>query len=68
LFPVVVPFLLNIPERFGLSFRGWDLVLFVFAGTYLAAAACWILLNPNGTIFDTPATSETRPASLRGRV
>lgn len=52
LFPIVVPFLLNVPERLGLSFSGWDLVLFVFAGTYLAAAACWILLNPNGTIFD----------------
>ena len=26
---------------------GWDLALAVFAGMHLAAAACWLLLNPN---------------------
>lgn len=30
----------------------WDYVLFFFAGIYVAAAICWGLLNPNGTIFD----------------
>jgi sugar phosphate permease len=35
----------------------WDLVLFFFAGIYLAAAVCWGLLNPTGTIFDRSAAS-----------
>jgi ACS family glucarate transporter-like MFS transporter/ACS family D-galactonate transporter-like MFS transporter len=44
-FPVVVPWLVG-------PGRDWDLVLVVFAGIHLAAAACWALLNPNGTVFD----------------
>jgi ACS family glucarate transporter-like MFS transporter len=28
----------------------WDLVLFAFAGTYLAAAICWVFLNPERPI------------------
>jgi hypothetical protein len=35
----------------------WDRVLRVFAGLHLAAAACWLGLNPRGTIFD-PAGAE----------
>jgi ACS family glucarate transporter-like MFS transporter len=30
----------------------WDLAILVLAGTYLAAALSWALLNPNGTVFD----------------
>jgi MFS family permease len=44
-FPVVVGWLVG---RTG----NWDLVLFLFAGIYVAAAVCWVPLNPNGTIFD----------------
>lgn len=42
-FPVVVP-------RLVFWTGSWDLVLFVFAGLYVASALCWALLNPNGTI------------------
>ncbi|MCI0461357.1 MAG: MFS transporter [Gemmataceae bacterium] len=37
----------------------WDLAIIVLAGTYLAAALCWALLNPNGNICDRrePAAS-----------
>ncbi len=45
IFPVVVPYLLKLPG-------GWDLVLVVFGLVYLAAALCWALLNPNGTVFE----------------
>ncbi|MBX3413048.1 MAG: MFS transporter [Pirellulales bacterium] len=31
---------------------GWHLVLPLFAGLYLAAGLCWLLLNPTGTVFD----------------
>ena len=30
----------------------WDYVLFFFVGIYVAAAICWGLLNPQGSIFD----------------
>jgi hypothetical protein len=40
-----------VPELVLLS-GSWDLVLFVFAGIYVAAAACWLLLEPRGTVFD----------------
>jgi MFS family permease len=43
-FPVVVPWLIDWTGS-------WDVVVFVFAGIYLAAAFFWMLLNPNGTIF-----------------
>jgi nitrate/nitrite transporter NarK len=46
-FPLVVPWLVRLTGN-------WDLVLFVFAGVYLAAAACWLPINPNGTVFDRP--------------
>jgi MFS family permease len=29
---------------------GWDATLFVFAGAHIAAALCWLPLNPNGVI------------------
>jgi len=44
-FPLLVPPLVN-------ATGSWDLVLFLFAGIYLAAGLCWIPFNPNGTIFD----------------
>jgi ACS family glucarate transporter-like MFS transporter len=43
LFPLVVPWL---KERTG----SWDAVLYTFAGVYAAAALCWVMLNPAGTI------------------
>jgi MFS family permease len=49
-FPVVVPWLIDWTG-------GWDAVLFVFAGLYLAAAFFWMLLNPTGTIFDRRGNS-----------
>jgi MFS family permease len=44
-FPVAVPWLLK-------NFGGWDAVLVVFGGTYVLAAAFWLILNPNGNILD----------------
>ncbi len=32
--------------------QSWDAVLLLFAGICTAAAVCWLLLNPNGTVFD----------------
>jgi MFS family permease len=29
----------------------WEPVLFLFAGMYAAAAVCWMVLNPRGTLF-----------------
>jgi ACS family glucarate transporter-like MFS transporter len=52
-FPVVVPPLLDM--------GGWDLVLLVFGGIYLAAAFFWLQLNPSGTVFDRPG-----PGSMGG--
>ena len=44
-FPIAVPWILA-------TTGSWDAVLVVFGGIYLAAAACWMLLNPAGTVFD----------------
>jgi ACS family glucarate transporter-like MFS transporter len=33
---------------------GWNSALAVFAGLHLAAAVCWLVLNPNGTIGEHP--------------
>jgi sugar phosphate permease len=30
----------------------WNAVVFLFTGCWLAAAACWLLLVPRGTVFD----------------
>jgi len=32
----------------------WEPVLFLFAGIYAAAAACWIAIAPRGTLFEEP--------------
>jgi MFS family permease len=44
-FPLVVPPLVA-------AAGSWDIVLFLFAGTYVAAGVCWMLVDPNGSIFD----------------
>jgi MFS family permease len=46
-FPVVVPWLL-------LLGGGWDLVLFVFAGIFLAAALCWLLVDVDRSVSGSP--------------
>jgi MFS family permease len=46
-FPLLTP---SLVEATG----SWDLVLFLFAGLYLAAALCWLPFNPEGTLFDRP--------------
>jgi MFS family permease len=30
----------------------WESVLLLFGGMFLASAFCWLMLNPNGSIFD----------------
>lgn len=42
-FPVAVSYLVG-------STDSWDAVLFLFAGTYLAAALAWLLLKPDGSV------------------
>ncbi len=49
LFPVIVG------AMFDLQF--YDPVLILMACIYVAAALCWMLLNPNGTVFDESGTS-----------
>jgi len=44
--PIIVAL---IAERTG----NWNVVLIFFVGIYLGAAACWALLNPEGTIDDS---------------
>ena len=50
IFPILVPYLLKLPG-------GWNSVLFVFGGLYLAAMVFWILLKSEGTVFDSAETS-----------
>lgn len=38
--------------------KNWDYVLLSITGIYLAAAVCWSLLNPNGSLFDEPLAEE----------
>jgi ACS family glucarate transporter-like MFS transporter len=38
---------------------GWNLVLLVFAGMHLAAALCWLVLDPNATIDEALAADRT---------
>ena len=56
-FPLVVPTLVGTPV-------GWDLVLFVFAGVYVAAGACWMLVNPNSSIVGKSQISRTKPQTV----
>ena len=42
--PIVVGYLIAYLTRSGES---WDAVLYLFAANYLAAAICWLLLDPN---------------------
>jgi MFS family permease len=44
LFPLAVPILVR--------WMSWSDVLFVFAGIYLAAALCWLAIDPNRTIYE----------------
>jgi MFS family permease len=53
-FPLVIPPLVR------LTGDRWDVVLFLFAGIYLAAAACWALINPTGTVFDRSSPDPLR--------
>jgi ACS family glucarate transporter-like MFS transporter len=39
---------------------GWDLALAVFAGVHVLAAACWMMLNPSGSIGDRPASDRAK--------
>jgi MFS family permease len=39
---------------------GWELALALFAGVHILAAACWLLLNPNGVIGDNSETSRSK--------
>ncbi|HYT91530.1 MAG TPA: MFS transporter [Gemmataceae bacterium] len=40
----------------------WDAVILTLAGIYFAAAVCWALLNPNGTVFERVKDSEAKLA------
>jgi MFS family permease len=44
-FPIFVPWIVRLTGS-------WDASLFAFAGSYLAAAACWLMLDPGGSVFD----------------
>jgi hypothetical protein len=52
MFPVIVPWLLLWGTAGEQAAENWDAVLFAFGGVYLMSAACWLLLNPHGTVFD----------------
>jgi MFS family permease len=43
-FPLAVSWLVNV--------AGWEPVLFLFAGVYVAGALCWLGINPRRTVFD----------------
>lgn len=55
LFPMAIPRLVQ-------ATGSWDLALFVFAGLHLAAALCWLFVNPHETIV-CPAAAEASAAS-----
>jgi MFS family permease len=50
LFPVVVGWLVTATGQ-------WEPVLFLFAGTYAAAAACWLVINPRQALFEGHAAA-----------
>jgi ACS family glucarate transporter-like MFS transporter len=45
IFPMAVPRIVH-------ATGSWDLALFLFAGVHLAAAICWLFVNPNRSIAD----------------
>ena len=45
-FPVLVPKILQVTNQ------NWNVVLIMFAGLFLVAAICWLLLDPDGTVFE----------------
>jgi MFS family permease len=50
--PIVVPWLAAVTGQ------RWDLVLLLFVGIYLAAALCWMFVNPEVSLFPgTPSVS-----------
>jgi MFS family permease len=55
-FPILVPWLV----RAG----GWDLVLFIFAGIYVVAAACWLAFDPDCVIGEQFSNRETQVSVL----
>ena len=50
--PIVVGYLIAYLTRTGES---WDAVLYLFAANYLAAAICWLLLDPNQSAVERTA-------------
>jgi ACS family glucarate transporter-like MFS transporter len=53
LFPVVV-------SRLRVGTGNWNAVLFLFAGIYLAAALCWLPINPDRPIVGRPPANDPR--------
>lgn len=47
LFPLVVGWYVKATGQ-------WEPVLFLFAAVYATAAACWVTVNPRGTLFEEP--------------
>ena len=57
LFPTIVPWLLNEGQTPGSG--NWDLVLFVFAGLYFAAAVFWLLADTESSVDFQSASRES---------
>lgn len=49
-FVTYAPQVILLGERYWGEGRGWDLLLLVFVGMNVAAAVCWVFLNPNATV------------------
>lgn len=56
--PIVIAFVANRGSFAEIESPDWDSVLLVFIVITLAAAVCWMLLNPNGTFFESPSKTE----------
>ncbi len=57
LFPLAVPLLLGKEQN-------WNVVLVTFGALYLGSALCWLLLKPEGSVFEqalVPAKSDSLP-------
>ena len=50
-FPLVVPYLL-LKDSSATGNGNWDLVIYTFAGCFLAAAICWLLADPTVSVDD----------------